>query len=1118
MKLSTYCEWCRGRGSVPHERRRVGRGNQEVHPGLGARNRDVETAAGFEVVTEQAACQVGESDLVELKSLCSVDGHKSLRGRPERRGPRVSCGEQQRLRILIRRRSDTRKNAELVAAKRLPTVDAVLFVEHTAKAVKPSSRCWRRIEGFEQRGEHGDLLLLTDVDPRGRGAGSDLLTVGLGHPLAPVSHRPHKQGGQSLGVSFRFHHGVEHCARGLVVRAFVVATAVRHLDAQAHGVIVVQREAHDSTASQAAQAGDALWGIAFRLKDGERVEAPGRWVQGAAAVGADPEVRIHGAVLRELVAVRHPVTGEPLRAAGASGVRVAALDATFSAPKSVSAVWAVADPALRAQIEQAHETAVDRALAYAAQQVPLARQRVDRETVTHIRVAELVATSWRHTTARAVDGNPPDPQLHSHVLLHAAVRRDGKMVAIDSRQLFTHRRELGAAYRTELALELSKLGYRVERGTGQGGRYFEIAQVPQLLLDIWSARHRQVQEAIRQRLIRTGQKTLTPAEERMIGVSTRAAKQPTTNADLDRHWHATAGRYRFGPAERAELRAKVSAPSVPVDSQAVSGALTEFDATFTRSQARAVALEQNAGLPIRQALDTLGRLRTHGELLTLTDGRLTTRRHRHAELATIHSLQAVAAERLVVLPRDLVQAEATALDERLRRRGGRLSDEQRQALELATSDRQLVVIEGQAGSGKSTVLQAVARVHQEWGQHVIVTSTSALAAERLGAELEDAGVNTLTFSTAALNAAIYTGRIELNSLSTIIHDEAAVASTRELQPLLACVEESGARLILVGDPHQNQPVGAGGLWPYIEQGARGSSAHAALTGNVRAQDPDDRLDQALFRTCEHQQALHGYAARGRVHIHDDQATAEDAALEAAHTDCESGRRTLVIAQTSNHHLDELNARVQAIRLQNDELGNDALAVPGRPYALHAGDEIQIRQTIESPDGGWLRNGTGGIVTAVNTRADEVTLRLADQREITLSQDQLGLADVRLAYVQHPFPAQGITTDTIHVIVGEHATAPGSYVGLTRSRRRTDVYASRELLEINAERDPIESLAKQMGRDEPAVASIDVPAAQLTRQATRDGLGKTWDTHLTQARPVEADLEREAAAPGIGWEL
>jgi conjugative relaxase-like TrwC/TraI family protein len=172
----------------------------------------------------------------------------------------------------------------------------------------------------------------------------------------------------------------------------------------------------------------------------------------------------------------------------------------FSAPKSVSAAWAISDRELRRKIEAAHETAIDRALSYATGQVPMLRRRVSSTKVIHEKATGLVATSWRHTTARAVADQLPDPQLHSHVLLHAAVRRDGRLVAIDSRSWLVHQREIGAAYRTELARELQALGFQIVRGTGRGGRYIEIASIPHSLLDRWSSRHHQVRAAIRERL------------------------------------------------------------------------------------------------------------------------------------------------------------------------------------------------------------------------------------------------------------------------------------------------------------------------------------------------------------------------------------------------------------------------------------------------------------------------------------------------------------------------------------------------------------------------------------------------------------------------------------------
>jgi ATP-dependent exoDNAse (exonuclease V) alpha subunit len=502
-------------------------------------------------------------------------------------------------------------------------------------------------------------------------------------------------------------------------------------------------------------------------------------------------------------------------------------------------------------------------------------------------------------------------------------------------------------------------------------------------------------------------------------------------------------------------------------------ALTEFDATFPAREARAVALERSAGTPIDDALQPLVELRDAGEILRLADGSGTTREHRARERTTITTAERVIEHRITALDRDAVVAQADRLDRELQGRGGRLSDEQRHAIMLACSDRQLVMIEGQAGTGKSTALTGIARAHYDAGRDVILTSTAAVAAERLSRELHHAGVETRDYSLAALQTAITNGTVALGPQTTIIHDEAALASTREQHALLAAVETSGARLIAVGDPHQNPPVGAGGLWPHLEAATRDQHSRAVLTHNLRAHDPADRRDQARFRDGHHELAIRGYAARAHVHMGGGLSRAEDAALDAAHTDTQNGRTTIVLAQTSNDHLDEVNARYQAIRRQHGELGTDTIPAPGRPYSLHAGDEVQIRRTINHPNHGPLRNGTTALTRDIDPGAQTIELTLPTGQPVNLTVDQADAAQLRLAYVQHPFPAQGVTTDTAHLIVSAHDTREGTYVALTRAREGTHLYAEEP---VNSDRDGdrLKALADRISRTEPDLPSIAIP--------------------------------------------
>jgi conjugative relaxase-like TrwC/TraI family protein len=879
--------------------------------------------------------------------------------------------------------------------------------------------------------------------------------------------------------------------------------------------------------AQAPELGD------YYLKDGERTEAPGRWVQGADQFGLDPEQPVTGEQLQALMDVRRPDTGEELRRVGGSGEAVAALDATFSAPKSVSAVWALGRPELRERIEQAQETAVDRALTYATRQVPMVRRRVGQDAVVHEKAVGVVATSWRHTTARAVADQVPDPQLRSHVLLHAAVRRDGRLVAIDSRSWLVRQREVGAAYRTELARELNRLGFQIQRGTGRGARYFELEGLPQGLLDRWSSRHQQVHAAIRQRLTdqerqleamvaaggpaaagavtqldllrQTGQ--LSPAQERAMGTVTRSAKAAVTVTDLDTQWRRTA--LRLGVSrERIEVLRHDPQDDLRATAPAeVLEALTEFDAKFPAWDARAVALERSAGAPIAAALDQLRALRASDEILLLADGTGTTRDHRGCERTLVAITERLAAALIEPLPADVTPREIVRLDRELAQAGGRLSGEQRQVIELGCGEHPLVVIEGHAGTGKSTTLTGIARAHQTCGREILVTSTAALAGERLAGELADRGVDCTAYSTAGLHAAINSGRLALTSQTTVIHDEAALASTREQLLLLRAIETSGARLIAVGDPRQNQPVGAGGLWSAIARATRDAGAQVELSVNQRAHDPADRRDQARFREDQAELAVRGYAARDRIRLDPAQRRIEDLALDAAHADRTAGEATLVIAQTSNEHLDELNARAQAIRLQNGQLGQHGVELPGRPYQLHAGDLIQIRHTIRHPDHGQLRNGTGATVTKVDTRDGALDLRLTDGTEVRLDEQQLADADLRLAYVQHPFPAQGQTTDTAHLIIAAHATREGTYVALTRAREQTHLYASASP-DISAEADRLGELAERISHTERDLASIQTPLAHEAEILNTVDQARTDDRVERHEPDISVDHETE----------
>jgi conjugative relaxase-like TrwC/TraI family protein len=337
----------------------------------------------------------------------------------------------------------------------------------------------------------------------------------------------------------------------------------------------------------------------YLTADGVLAEAPGRWLadrETLQRLGVESDGPVEGKDFVALLEGRHPRSGGWLRRAGADGARGGGIDGTFSAPKSVSVVWALADSWQREQIEQAHAAAVQRAVAYMRETVPVVRRRYDGQVI-EATARDLIAVEYRHTTARGVAGaQAPDPQLHSHVVITSVVREDERIVAVASRPVFRAAGEVGAFYRSALAEELAEQGYPIERATGRDGKYFEIAGVPRELCEAFSGRSREVARAAERFRARHG-RAPERGELRDLALENRRVKQMTTRSDLERAWQQTASRYGFGPAEALQLLASHQQErSVTPLEDLIEPRLTQHRAVFEPRELRRTALEQAAGV------------------------------------------------------------------------------------------------------------------------------------------------------------------------------------------------------------------------------------------------------------------------------------------------------------------------------------------------------------------------------------------------------------------------------------------------------------------------------------------------------------------------------------------
>jgi conjugative relaxase-like TrwC/TraI family protein len=808
----------------------------------------------------------------------------------------------------------------------------------------------------------------------------------------------------------------------------------------------------------------------YLTPDGEMAQAPGQWLASAETLA---RLGIEGSAIegRDFIALmegRHPRTGGWLRPEGAGGGRGGGIDLTFSAPKSVSAVWALGGEAQRRDMEAAHAAAVREAMVHLTETVPTVRRRYSGQVVEEP-AREVVAAEYRHTTARGVlEGDAPDPQLHSHVVITSAVRDDGRIVAVASRPIFRSAREMGAYYRSALAHELGQRGYAIEAWTGKKGRYFEIAGVPQGLLEAFSARSREVARAAERFRAKWG-RAPERGELRRLKLENRKAKVLVTRADLHAVWNETAARFDFTGDEPVRLlgEARGSRPGRALPDR-VEACLTERSATFEPGEFRAVLLEQSVGeLAPREALAFSRSMIAERRVLPLEGGLMTTLAVRAKEQAVERRFTKLAQ----VADRDVGEvAREIASDQVSERIGGRLSDEQTHALQVITGPERGAILVGPAGTGKGVVLDAAARAEQLAGQQTLGIAVSWSTAERLGRD--SPALSQQVFSVDALVSRVEHGQIEVDEHTTIYFDEAGMADTNRLDRLTEMVERNGAKLVAVGDAAQLPSIGAGGMFDRLTEIA----PSAELSDVRRTLDPQEQRAWADLRAGRSDRAMAHYHSRGQLHMADTRDEAVEHAVQswAKLTETHPIGEVALISDASNQEIHRLNARAQHYRAQRGELGELEVQVPGVYYGIRQGDRIAMIEQHHEPGAERIENGSQGEVLDVTLAGEALIEFDVTGRQRTLAGDDLGR--VRLGYAQHIHRAQGATvTRTLVVTGGWQTSKEPAYVEASRARQGTHWYVNREDLGTEGhDTDRIQRLAANMRRSHAQTPSLAHP--------------------------------------------
>lgn len=505
----------------------------------------------------------------------------------------------------------------------------------------------------------------------------------------------------------------------------------------------------------------------------------------------------------------------------------------------------------------------------------------------------------------------------------------------------------------------------------------------------------------------------------------------------------------------------ISEPKVALD------AITRQQSTFTdHDLARFVHRHTDDPDQFGRAMSAV---RTSPELVALgTDGQGRERFSTREMLETEHRLER-AAEALGSRGGHQVSAAAqeraigSAAD-----RGLQLGAEQAEALRHVTDTKDLALVVGYAGSGKSAMLGVAREAWEAQGYQVRGAALSGIAAESLEGS---SGISSTTI--ASLEHAWGQGREVLTSRDVLVVDEAGMIGSRQMDRVLTAAESAGAKVVLVGDAEQLQAIEAGAAFRALTE-RHGAAEITEIRRQHEAWQRDATRELATGRTGA---ALDRYEAAAMVHSHETREAARSALVEGweAVRQARPEASQVMLAHTRKD-VAELNQLARGRMRQAGALAADQAVQTERGERVFApGDRVMF---LRNERGLGVKNGTLGTLEKIEGGGLTVRLDGADRREVRFELKDYAHIDHGYAATIHK--SQGVTVDRAHVLASDGLDRHATYVGLSRHREGVAVHYGRDDFQDRAQ------LARTLGRERAKDTTLDYGHTFADRRGIEPG--------------------------------
>ncbi len=439
------------------------------------------------------------------------------------------------------------------------------------------------------------------------------------------------------------------------------------------------------------------------------------------------------------------------------------------------------------------------------------------------------------------------------------------------------------------------------------------------------------------------------------------------------------------------------------------------------------------------------------------------------------------------------------------RRG--LSQEKEQALMHILGPEGLAIIDGQAGTGKSSILAAGKEIYEKDGGRVVGLAHTNLVVQDLKAKGFDA--RTIDSELFCLEH----GGTQWTARTVVMVDEAAMVDTRRLGMILAHAQESGAKVVLAGDDRQLSSIERGGLFEVLKR----QFGAAELTEVQRQRNTDQRGASQMMAQGNFAGALAIYESKKAIHWSEKQSEATEALVQKyMHDSVTDPLKTRFIFAYKNTEVDQINAAVREARKQRYDISESIpFETKHGPAEFAAGDRLQFTGNDKLRG---IYNGQAGTVKEID--GSRMTVQLDGRKQAKVTFDADTFRDFRHGYAGTIYRGQGRTIDETYLFHSKYWRNASSYVALTRHSEKTELFVAREIAK------DLPELARQMSRpDERHAASYYArqqdrptkplsPAELAAWYANQDNYSRQIRTQpMDASRGNKADIIRYNAPVG-----